>query len=223
MTMASLSRAGRVPVIRGETADPENWVEALSVPGPDRDEALRRVHALLLRAARHQISRLRSLLATVGAERAEEIANQVADEALVVLLAKLPTFEGRSRFTTWAYKFAILQASTEVRRYAWKDREVPLEAGIPVADTDASPEQHAEAADLAAAVRAAIEHALSPHQRSITLALLVEDVPIDVLANRLGTTRNALYKTLHDVRSRLRAHLMAAGYLVDAKTQAGKS
>lgn len=179
--MAAISRAGWVNVVRD--ADPQDWVAALRLPGPERDAALRRVHALLLRAARHQLRRMRSLLADVGAERAEEIANQVADEALVVLLTKLSTFEGRSRFTTWAYKFAILQTSTEVRRYAWRDREVPLETSIPVVAADASPEQYAEAAELAATARFAIEHALSPHQRSVTIALLVDDVPIDVLAN----------------------------------------
>ena len=45
------------------------------------------------------------------------------------------------------------------------------------------------------------------------LALLVDDVPIDILAERLGTNRNALYKTLHDARVRVRAFLTAAGYL----------
>lgn len=96
-----------------------------------------------------------------------------ADEALIVLLTKLSTFEGRSRFTTWAYKFAILQVSTEVRRFAWRDREVPLDTGVLDADAGSSPEQFAEATDLAAATWSAIEQVLSPHQRSVTIALLV--------------------------------------------------
>jgi len=76
---------------------------------------------------------------------------------------------------------------------------------------------------LAAAVRLAIDVALTPHQRRITIALLVEDVPIDVLAQRLGSNRNALYKTVHDARTRLRAHLIASGHLATPNPQAGTS
>ncbi len=221
--MVALGRAtGGLPRVGSASpAEPGNWVEVLSVPGPERDQALRRLHDLLLRAARHQIRRMRQLLDRIGPERIDEIANQAADEALVVLLAKLSAFEGRSRFTTWAYKFAILQVSTEVRRLAWRDREVPLDTGVLEATTTTSPEQFTEAADLAAATSDAIEQVLSPHQRSVTIALLVDDVPIDVLAERLGTTRNALYKTLHVARGRLRAYLEDAGYLDGSRTEAG--
>jgi RNA polymerase sigma-70 factor, ECF subfamily len=223
LIMVATSRASGRPlrVGAGSPAEPQNWVEVLSAPGRDRDQALRRLHDLLLRAARHQIRRMRRLLDSVGAERTDEIANQAADEALVVLLAKLPTFEGRSRFTTWAYKFAILQVSTEVRRLAWRDREVPLDMAGLDANAGTSPEQLAEATDLAAATWFAIEQVLSPHQRSVTIALLVDDVPIDVLAERLGTTRNALYKTLHVARGRLRAYLEDAGYLDGSRTEGG--
>jgi len=107
--------------------EPENWVEALSTPGPRQDHAMDRLHQMMLRASRHQVRRMRSTLAGVGDERLDEIANQAADEAMMAVLAKLSTFEGRSRFTTWAYKFAILQSATEVRRFAWQHREVELD------------------------------------------------------------------------------------------------
>jgi RNA polymerase sigma-70 factor (ECF subfamily) len=221
MVATSRAQGGPLRVVAAAPGEPENWVEVLSVPGPERDEALRRLHDLLLRAARHQLRRMQRLLDSVGAERTDEIANQAADEALVVLLTKLSTFEGRSRFTTWAYKFAILQVSTEVRRLAWRDREVPLDPAVLDAKTGTSPEQLAEATDLAGATWSAIEQVLSPHQRSVTIALLVDNVPIDVLAVRLGTTRNALYKTLHIARGRLRAYLQEAGYLDGSRTEAG--
>ncbi len=193
--------------------DPEDWVRALSIEGPEQDVALRRLHGLLIRASRHQVLRMRAQLGGADAARIEELANQSADEAMVALLAKLHTFEGRSRFTTWAYKFAILQAATEVRRQAWRSREVTLDDGEVTVDRGPSVEQYAEAADLARAVSRAIHQALTPHQRRIMLALVVDQVPIDVLAQRLGTSRNALYKTLHDARVRTRAHLAAAGHL----------
>jgi RNA polymerase sigma-70 factor (ECF subfamily) len=211
-------RPGHPPSRRADRppAPPEDWVAALSTPGPDRDDALRRLHGLLLRGARFQVSRMPALRAAVGAAQVEDVVNLAADEAMVAVLGKLGTFEGRSRFTTWAYKFAILHAAVELRRQAWSRREVPLDASPPVVEPRPSPDQYAEGAELAAAARDAMARVLTPHQRRIALALIVEEVPIDVLAERLGTNRNALYKTLHDVRTRLRAELTAQGYLTPA-------
>ena len=195
------------------TAPPEDWVAALSTPGPEREDALRRLHALLLRGARFQVSRMSALRAAVGAAQVEDIVQLAADEAMVAVLSKLGTFEGRSRFTTWAYKFAVLQAAVEMRRHAWSRREVPLDSAPPLVEPRPSPEDYAEGAAFSAAAREAIDRVLTPHQRRIALALMVDEVPIDVLAERLGTNRNALYKTLHDARSRLRDHLADLGYV----------
>jgi RNA polymerase sigma-70 factor, ECF subfamily len=192
------------------TTEPYDWVDALRTPGPVREDALRRLHALLLRAATRQVRRMHL---TGGPDEIDHVANQAADEALVAVLGKLATFEGRSRFTTWAYKFAVLQAGVEVRRRQWEHREVPLERDALIVATGPEPGLYAEATDLAAAVRRAIDEALSAHQRRIIVALVVDEVPIDVLAERLGSTRGAVYKTLHDARVRLRAALVAAGYL----------
>ncbi|MGE5291855.1 MAG: RNA polymerase sigma factor [Micromonosporaceae bacterium] len=211
--LASTKPAEPVTKPAEPVAGPEDWVAALTTPGPARDDALRRLHKLLLKAASHQVARMHALRAAIGSERVDEIVNQAADEAMVALLAKLPAFEGRSKFTTWAYKFAVLQAAVEVRRHAWQGREVSLDESADPPDANPSPEQCAEASDLSDAVSDAIEQALTPHQRRVVIALVVGEVPIDVLAERLGTSRNALYKTLHDARSRLRAHLTSAGYL----------
>ena len=197
---------------RGVTAPDEDWVAELTATGPVRDDALRRLHALLLRAARFQVSRMSAMRAAVGAAQVDDVINLAADEAMVAVLGKLATFEGRSRFTTWAYKFAVLQAAVELRRHAWSHREVPLDTAPPLVEPRPSPDEYAEGAELAAAVRDAIDQVLTPHQRRIALALIVDEVPIDVLADRLGTNRNALYKTLHDARGRLRAHLAGQGY-----------
>ena len=192
---------------------PEDWVTALRTAGAERDMALRRLHGLMVDAARRQVWRMRSMLPGVGVDRFDEIALCAADDALAALLGKLDSFQGRSRFTTWAYKFAILQASVEVRRQAWAGREIELDDVDIRADAGPSPEQQVEAADLAAAVRVALDVALTPYQRRIAVALLVDHVPIDVLAERLGTSRGALYKTLHEARTRLRAHLTRTGHL----------
>jgi RNA polymerase sigma-70 factor (ECF subfamily) len=214
MTAISRSAGSRsVPAV--ETDD---WVARLSTPGPDRDTALRQLHGLLLRAARCQVSRMNALVSALGAERIDEIVNQSADEAMVALLGKLSTFEGRSRFTTWAYKFAVLQAAVEVRRHAWVGREIPLEHSVEPWSSGPTPAEYSEAAALSAAITTAIDTALTTHQRQIVVAVLIDDVPIDILAERLGSSRNALYKTLHDARDTLRAHLIATGHLPSAQS-----
>lgn len=193
---------------------PDDWVELLSGPaGPGHDDALRRLHHLLLRAARHQVSQMYARLPLVGGVRVDELINQAADEAMVAVLRNLSAFEGRSSFSTWAYKFGILHAAVEVRRNMWRHRDVTLEGLPDPLSTGTSPEQFSEARDFSDALSDAIDRVLTLHQRRVVIALLVDEVPIDVLADRLGTTRNALYKTVHDARRRLRRHLMSGGYL----------
>ena len=190
-----------------------DWVGELGGPEPGRSQAVARLHAVMLRGARHQVSRMRGMLPDAGPVLLDELSNAAADDATVVLLRKLHTFEGRSEFTTWAFKFAILEASTLVRRYAWSHRDIELPENVEVADRQPGPDLHAEAGDLARAVSTCIDQDLTPHQRRIAIALLVDGVPIDVLADRLQTTRGALYKTLHDARLRIRGRLTELGYL----------
>ena len=195
------------------TYENEAWVADLAAAGPAQELAQRRLHKLLVGAARRQVWRLRDLLPGAGAGELEDLAQQAANDSLVTILSKLDDFEGRSRFTTWAYKFGVYQAGVEVRRQAWRSREVTLPDELAALDRAPSPADLAEASDLARALEDAIATSLSPHQRRVVLALLVDDVPIDVLADRLGSTRNALYKTLHDARKRLRRSLATQGYL----------
>jgi RNA polymerase sigma-70 factor (ECF subfamily) len=142
-----------------------------------------------------------------------DLANQAADDALMAVMKKLHTYRGDSRFTTWAYKFALLEAAAAMRRRPWHGRELPLEADgwARFPDARTSPPGQAEASELIDAIRDAITEVLTPHQRDVLVALTLNDVPIDVLAERRGTTRNALYKTLHDGRRKLRARLAEDG------------
>jgi RNA polymerase sigma-70 factor (ECF subfamily) len=182
------------------------WLERLAPDSRERDAAVAELHALLLRAARFEVNRRR---ASLGAADGDDLAHQSADDALVSVLRRLPDFRGDSRFTTWAYKFALFEAGVKVRRRAWQDREVQLEperlALIPRGG--ATPQEDLETAELLAALQTAIERDLSPHQRQVLVAVTLQDVPIDVLAERLDTTRGALYKTIHDARRKLRAAL----------------
>lgn len=193
------------------------WLDALRGHGRARDEALADLHELLLRAARFEVGRRRGALRHLRGDDLDDVAHQSADDALVAVLAKLDDYRGASRFTTWAYKFALLEAAVKLRRRAWQGREVPLEpeSWPLVADGRPSPQQDVEVRELLGVVQAGIEHDLTPHQREVLTALALNGVPIDVLAERLGTTRGALYKTLHDARRKLRARASKAGLVTE--------
>jgi RNA polymerase sigma-70 factor (ECF subfamily) len=202
------------PLPAQPAADPRPWTAELRAAGPVRDAAIGDLHELLLRGARFELNRRRAALDHLGHGELDDLATQAADDALVAILAKLDTFRGASRFTTWAYKFVLLEAGVKARRRAWHGREVTFdsEAWPAFADPGRSSHETLEDAELLAAIRDAIRSALTPHQREVFVALTLNGVPIDVLAERLTTTRGALYKTLHDARRKLRAVLAEAGH-----------
>ena len=193
----------------------DDWHLELRAEGGRREEAAARLHALLLRAARFEIARRRASLPQLGGEELDQLAQEAATDAAMSVLRRLDDFRGESRFTTWAYKFALLEAAVKVRRRAWRDRELALdpETWSQLEHPAPGPDTGAERAALLAAVQEGIRSALTPHQREVLVALALNGVPIDVLAERRGSNRNALYKTLHDARRRLREHLEAGGHL----------
>jgi RNA polymerase sigma-70 factor (ECF subfamily) len=194
-------------------------VEALSTPGRARDDAVERLHALLLRASRFEVARRRRALGYVR-DNLDDLATQAADDALVAVLGKLDDFAGRARFTTWAYKFALLEASVKARRRAWHGREVVVDHELwpEPPDGGRTAQERLEERELMDALRDAIATELTTHQREVFTALALNGVPIDVLADRRGTTRGALYKTLHDARRKLRAALADAGHIEEGRS-----
>ncbi len=199
-------------------ADSREWLRRLRAEGMTRDDAVAGLHALLLRAARFEVARRRRGLPHLRGEELDDIATQAADDALISVLRRLDDFAGASRFTTWAYKFALLEAAVKLRKRAWQGREVPLEPETwdLFSSAELEPDAEAEQSELLAALQAAIVDVLTPHQRRVLVALAVNGVPIDVLAERLSTNRGALYKTLHDARRKLRKHLHERGLALDA-------
>ena len=195
--------------------DSREWLATLRSSDPrTHAEAVGRLHELLLRAARFEVRRRSGAAHHVGREQLDDVAHQSAHDALVAVLAKLDDFRGESRFTTWAYKFALLEAASKMRARPWHGREVALDDNGWEQLFDArhaAPEAQAEAGELIGAVRDAIAEVLTPHQRAVLVAITLNDVPIDVLAERQHTTRGALYKTLHDARRKLRARLAEDG------------
>jgi RNA polymerase sigma-70 factor, ECF subfamily len=217
---ATVASVRTVPPAPGEAtvrapldAESRQWLEQLRSHGAEYDEAVARLHALLLRAARFEVARRRPTLPHLRGNDLDDIAMQAADDALMSVLARLDDFRGLSRFTTWAYKFALLEASVKLRKRAWQGRELPLEpeSWSLFSTAGLDPEQEAEQRELLTTLQEAIADVLTPHQRRVLVALALNGVPIDVLAERLNTNRGALYKTLHDARRKLRKHLEECG------------
>jgi RNA polymerase sigma-70 factor, ECF subfamily len=228
MTSATLLTVSRVPsTAEHQPAEPDltpldeesrEWLRGLRAEGPVKEDAVARLHALLLRAARFEVSRRRPTLPHLRGDDLDDIANQAADDALMSVLRRLDDFRGASRFTTWAYKFALLEAAVKLRKRAWQGREVPLEpeSWSVFAGGGLEPDEELEQSELLTTLQRAVAEVLTPHQRSVLVALALNGVPIDVLAERVGSTRGALYKTLHDARRKLREHLEASGLSLES-------
>jgi RNA polymerase sigma-70 factor (ECF subfamily) len=212
-----------VPATRTNQAaqplDPDSraWLRDLRGEGSARDDAIARLHELLLRATRFEVARRRPTLPHLRGNDLDDIANQAADDALMSVLARLDTFRGASRFSTWVYKFGLLEAAVKLRRRAWQGKEVPLEpeSWSLFSSAGLGPQEKAEQSQLLTVLQEAVEVALTPHQRRVLVAVALNGVPIDVLAERMGTNRGALYKTLHDARRKLRRHLEDSGHASD--------
>ena len=195
----------------------EAWLTALRATGPAHDAAVGWLYELLVDGARSEISRRWADLGYVDDDALDDLATQAADDALLALLSKLDGYRGDSRFTTWASKFAILEAGTRARRRAWHRRDVVLDSES--WKRLAEPAEGADAGcghgEILEALAEGIDTGLTRHQRCVLVALAIDRVPIDVLAERLNTTRGALYATLHDARRQLRHALDDRGLTVD--------
>ena len=170
---------------------------------------------MLVRIALAEVRRRGPQLPITGPEL-EDLAYQAAGDALVAITGKINQFRGESRFTTWAYKFVILNVSAKIGRHFWRHPTVPLDAE----DWDRLPDRfgfdparEAEWRDLLAALRRAVNEELTPRQRRVFVAIVLNQVPLDTLVVELATNRNAIYKTLFDARRKLRASLVTNGYL----------
>lgn len=209
---------GVTPRMPERDTDEDDLLVALRRSGRAHDRAVARVHELTTRAARRQVMRMPGTWEELGEVKTSELIASAANEATMSVLAHLDDFEGRSRFTTWVYKFGVYAASTEARRALWRDKPVEVDLEVP-ADHGQSPASWSEARDLNDAVRLAMDTVLTARQRQVATALLIEGIPIDVLAERMDSSRNSLYKNLHDGRVKLRAELIRRGYLTDAELE----
>jgi len=196
-------------------SDSARWLTELRSRGSVREQALGRLHAMLLGVARAEAARRRGSLPSDIAGDLDDLCLQAANDAAVAVLRKLDSFRGASRFTTWAYKFAVLEVSVRLRRRSWSTRRVALDEASwgRLQEPSQGPERSLEEQELLAAVKNLVETTLTEHQRRVFLAVVGEEIPIDVIAERSGSSRGAVYKTLHDARRKLRDAMTTSGLL----------
>ena len=198
----------------------EDWLRTLSEqPGEAHAEALQDLRDFLLRAVLVYLSLHRSDLAGWSRQAVRDLAEDLAQDALMDIRASLASFRGESKFTTWAYRFVINRAASELRQQHYQNlsldrlrEEEPALFQDVLTDREArriDPEQLAEQRDYLDLLREIIETELSARQRTALVAIHWQGRSMDEVAASLDLTRNALYKLLHDARKRLQARLLA--------------
>jgi RNA polymerase sigma-70 factor (ECF subfamily) len=202
---------GRV-LVDGRSFDPASavWVRELSPGSPVYEDACRRLHAMLIKIARRETARRSPALRLTGPEL-EDLAHQAAADALMRITRKIGEFRGDAQFKTWAFKFVILEVSTKVGRHFWRDPRISLDhhvAHLARAAVGDEPPHQVQAGELRAALAHAIENALTERQRRVFVAVAIDNIPMDALAAKLGTNRNAIYKAMFDARRNIRAYLV---------------
>lgn len=196
----------------------QEWLEELASQGQAQNAAIADLRAFLLRAAFYSLYRSRSNLANLERTSIEQLAEDTAQEALLAILKHLDQFRSESKFTTWAYKFAINFALVAARRERWKQVSLDelLDSALPSALEDdhaaADPHRAAMQNEAWTVIRDIMDRELTDRQRQALEAIVFEDVPLDQVAEHWDSNRNATYKLLHDARRKLKAGLETRGY-----------
>lgn len=187
----------------------EEWLADLR--GSARDEALADLRAFLVRGLGYALAS--------RSDVDEVIIEDFVQDALLRTLDKLDTFRGESRFTTWAQKIAVNVAFTELRRRRWQDvslDEIVESQGMDfvpdmMIDRSAKPDEQATQHIFLETLDRLIKTELTEKQRQALVAVRIQGMPLEEVARRMGTNRNAMYKLLHDARQRLKKQLEAEG------------
>src|SRR5512146_693926 len=200
----------------------QEWLLQLESSGAAQESALADLRELLLRAALYFFSRTPGDLAGLTRDEVLQRAEDCAQDALISLMAHLSDFRGDSKFTTWAYKFAINTALVTARHERLKGVSLDaLAASSEKAFSDwamedksegAAPEQSAVQAEIRVVIREVIEQDLTDKQRTVLSMMIFNDVPMDEVVRYLGANRNAVYKMLHDARRKLKDGLQSRGF-----------
>jgi RNA polymerase sigma-70 factor (ECF subfamily) len=207
------SRPGRYP-----DAVSRRWVDGLRAADDRRERTVVELRELFGRIAHHEARRRRDRLGAIGGPELEDIAEQAADDAVLEVTAALDRFRGESRFTTWASKFVVFQVSGKFARHVWRHHVPSAEdfiwRGLPERIGD-RPDRRLEELEMLSALAKAIGEGLTERQRTVFVAVALNEVPIDLVALQLDSNRGAIYKNLFGARRALRRCLAEAGYPLD--------
>jgi RNA polymerase sigma-70 factor (ECF subfamily) len=191
------------------------WLISLRETGQSQENAVKELRQLLRRAILNFLSRKRAPNAGLLNHGYEDVAEDCAQESAFLIQSKLDQFRGDSEFTTWAYSIAIRVTLNELRRRRWQASAAdPARLGdaMPHWPIDnPGPERSLEQQQAWAMLSELIETALTPLQRKALIAHAFQEMPLDLVAEWLGTNRNSLYKLIHDARKRLKAALLSRG------------
>ncbi len=201
------------------------WLQDLAAEGAVREQAIDDLRERLKRGIYYYLSRERSDLADLAPDEITQMAEDFAQDSTLRVLSSLDSFRGDSQFTTWATKVAVRVAISEMRRARYKDFSLdaltsdgdlkPSATAIANTSPTERPETVMEKQDVLQKINRAFEEALTTRQRAALEAIILEGVPLEVVADRMGTNRNALYKLVHDARRKLRTHLESQGLSTD--------
>jgi len=197
----------------------EQWLSDLRSQGPTRDAALADLRVVVQARLPYALSTWLSQ----SDPRFTALEEEVVQETLLRVLARLDTFQGRSQFTTWVHTIAVRIALTELRRAKWRDVSLDemMERGsgeyppMEVVDSAPKPETEVERAEMLSQVRKIIMEELTDKQRQAILAAGIHGLPLEEVARRMGTNRNALYKLMHDGRLQIKRRLAREGLTVE--------
>jgi RNA polymerase sigma-70 factor (ECF subfamily) len=192
-----------------------DWLNVLREGGRSQEKAVKELRQLLRRAISNFLSRKRFRNARLIDQDYDDLTEECAQESALVIQSKLDQFRGDSQFTTWAYSIAIRVTLNELRRRRWRTAaidEARLGDAMPHWPIDnPGPERSLEQRQAWSLLSELIETSLTPLQRKALIAHAFQDMPLDLVAEWLGTNRNSLYKLIHDARKRLKAALLARG------------
>jgi len=202
-----------------QRSNPE-WLSQLRADGtPEQAEAIEDLRLYLLRAVLYFFSQNPGDLRSLARPELEQVAQDLAQDALLTILKNLDEFRGESKFTTWAYRFAINMSLVEARRQRWKNvsldkiLENPEIPDMQFEDKESpDPDRSAQQREIWETVREVIQNDLTARQRAILTAVVFDDVPVDVVTKEYRMNRNAVYKMVHDARAKLKRRLEDRGF-----------
>jgi RNA polymerase sigma-70 factor (ECF subfamily) len=204
----------------------EDWISDLGKDGQARDAALETLRSRLERGLFYYLRNERSDLGGRSNEEIQQMTQDFVQDALLKILDNLDSFRGESQFLTWASKITTRVAISELRRARFKDYSLDyltmegevmpsISSAFSSPDPGPRPERYTERQNVTALIEEAIQNVLTQRQRAALTAIALEGVPLEVVAERLGTNRNALYKLVHDARLKLKQHMEAEGLSMD--------